>query len=213
MINNFSNQSKSSFNNHKALDRPVHLGAMASQLESTSNQWKSIWTSSKEIDSKVDVKKLEKAEAKLKLKQEKREGDEGKDKPSFQVIKEASVNQMISKKDVKQESRGTNRTKDIKIENFDLAFGDHILLKSAELTMGFGRRYGLCGRNGIGKSTLLRMISNGSLMIPKHITILHVEQEVIGDDTTALNSVLECDELRNGLLQEEKQLTGKKITF
>lgn len=50
------------------------------------------------------------------------------------------------------------------------------------------------------------MISNGSLVIPGHISILHVEQEVIGDDTTALESVLECDTVRTKLMNEEKEL-------
>ena len=34
-----------------------------------------------------------------------------------------------------------------------------VLLLGADLLMSQGRRYGLVGRNGIGKSTLLRMIS------------------------------------------------------
>lgn len=54
-----------------------------------------------------------------------------------------------------------------------------VLLQGADLTLAFGRRYGLVGRNGLGKSTLLRMISGGQLRIPSHISILHVEQEVI----------------------------------
>lgn len=53
------------------------------------------------------------------------------------------------------------------------------------------------------------MISNGSLVIPSHIRILHVEQEVIGDDTTALDSVLECDTVRKELLKREENLTKK----
>lgn len=53
------------------------------------------------------------------------------------------------------------------------------------------------------------MISNGSLAIPSHISILHVEQEVIGDDTIALDSVLECDTVRTNLLIEEKSLSQK----
>ena len=52
------------------------------------------------------------------------------------------------------------------------------------------------------------MISNGSLVIPSHISILHVEQEVIGDETIALESVLECDKQRNDLIKEEKLLTA-----
>lgn len=70
-----------------------------------------------------------------------------------------------------------------------------------------GRRYGLVGRNGLGKTTLLRMISAKQLKIPSHISILHVEQEVVGDDTIALQSVLECDTVRENLLRREKEIT------
>jgi len=34
-----------------------------------------------------------------------------------------------------------------------------VLLKEADLMLIFGRRYGLVGRNGIGKTTLIKMIS------------------------------------------------------
>lgn len=36
--------------------------------------------------------------------------------------------------------------------------------------------------------------------------VLHVEQEVAGDDTTALESVLECDQERSTLLSQETKL-------
>lgn len=53
-------------------------------------------------------------------------------------------------------------------------------------------------------------------MIPSHISVLHVEQEVEGDKTIALESVLECDEEREKLLREEKaislQLSSRYIT-
>lgn len=64
------------------------------------------------------------------------------------------------------------------------------------------------GRNGLGKTTLLRMISNKSLRIPSHVSILHVEQEVVGDDTVALDSVLECDTVRENLLKKEKEINA-----
>ena len=48
----------------------------------------------------------------------------------------------------------------------------------ASLTLAHGRRYGLIGRNGVGKSTLLRHIAMREVPIPSHITILFVEQEV-----------------------------------
>uniref|UniRef100_A0A4Y0BFJ0 ABC transporter domain-containing protein n=1 Tax=Anopheles funestus TaxID=62324 RepID=A0A4Y0BFJ0_ANOFN len=50
------------------------------------------------------------------------------------------------------------------------------------------------------------MISGKQLQIPSHISVLHVEQEVVGDDTTALESVLEVDTVRTHLLQREREL-------
>lgn len=82
-------------------------------------------------------------------------------------------------------------------------------MAGADLTLAFGRRYCLIGRNGIGKTTLLKMISSGQLKIPTHIRILHVEQEVVGDDTAAIDSVLECDFKRQSLLDSEKELSEK----
>jgi hypothetical protein len=45
----------------------------------------------------------------------------------------------------------------------------------------------------MGKTTLLRAISDRELKIPNHITILHVEQEVDGDETLAIDAVLQAD--------------------
>lgn len=81
-----------------------------------------------------------------------------------------------------------------------------VLLQNTNLLLSFGRRYGLVGRNGLGKTTLLRMISDKQLAIPSHITVLHVEQEVHGDDTKAVDSVLECDIERTNLLTREKEI-------
>ncbi len=51
---------------------------------------------------------------------------------------------------------------------------------------------------------------SGQLVIPSHISVLHVEQEVIGDETQALQSVLESDESREALLKEEREI-GEKM--
>jgi elongation factor 3 len=44
---------------------------------------------------------------------------------------------------------------------FSLAYGAKILLNTAVLRLKRGKRYGLCGKNGTGKSTLMRAIHNG----------------------------------------------------
>jgi elongation factor 3 len=54
---------------------------------------------------------------------------------------------------------------------FSLAYGAKILLNTATLRLKRGHRYGLCGKNGTGKSTLMRAITNGSVKIPISISI------------------------------------------
>ena len=61
---------------------------------------------------------------------------------------------------------------------------------------------------GVGKTTLLRAIAGRELSFPAATSILHVEQEVVGDETTAVDSVLECDQERTKLLRREKELVG-----
>uniref|UniRef100_A0A673HP37 ABC transporter domain-containing protein n=1 Tax=Sinocyclocheilus rhinocerous TaxID=307959 RepID=A0A673HP37_9TELE len=157
----------------------------------------------------VDAKKLEKAEAKLKAKHERRnEKDSQKSSSSPLVLEEASASQASSKKENRVDSSGKNRSYDIRIENFDVSFGERCLLLGAELCLASGRRYGLIGRNGLGKTTLLKMLASRSLRVPLHISILHVEQEVAGDDTVALQSVLESDTVREELLKEERTLNA-----
>ncbi|NWZ66228.1 ABCF3 protein, partial [Acrocephalus arundinaceus] len=157
----------------------------------------------------VNAKKLEKAEARLKAKQDKRLERDSLKSSGPVVLEEASASQASSKKETRMESSGKNKSYDVRIENFDVSFGERVLLTGADLNLAFGRRYGLVGRNGLGKTTLLKMIASQSLRIPSHISILHVEQEVAGDETPALQSVLECDTNRESLLREERDLTAK----
>merc|ERR550534_1756333 len=109
----------------------------------------------------------------------------------------------------KAESGMALLTKYIRLEGFDVAFGEKVLLKNADMTLTYGRRYGMFGRNGLGKSTLLRMMSSRQLVLPGHLSILHVEQEVVGDETIALQSVLESDTVRESLLAEEISINKK----
>merc|ERR1712168_190317 len=148
-------------------------------------------------------------EAKIKKKQDKISETVNNNKiGNSLIIEEASVSQMGDRKETNKDKAGTNMACDIKLENFDVSYGDKTLLQGADLQLIHGRRYGFCGRNGLGKTTLLRMLAGRHLRIPPHVTVLHVEQEVVGDDTTALQSVLECDTKRESLLQEEKTISS-----
>ncbi|SJL05383.1 uncharacterized protein ARMOST_08750 [Armillaria ostoyae] len=161
--------------------------------------------------SRVDVKKLEKQEAKLKAKIEKRarrdlyEGSKLLDAHR----KQQTYEEMYMKINPLEAVNSKNKSRDIHLPSIDVNFGSNRILTGATLTLAHGRRYGLIGRNGVGKSTLLRHIAMREVPIPAHISILFVEQEIIGDDTTAIDSVLKADVWRDHLLKEEAALNVK----
>jgi len=106
---------------------------------------------------------------------------------------------------------------DIKIEKFSIAAKGKDLFRDASLMIAQGRRYGLVGPNGHGKTTLLRHIGSKSLQIPPNIDALICEQEVVADERSALETVLSSDEKRTSLLNECKDLEaqqekGKDVT-
>ena len=73
---------------------------------------------------------------------------------------------------------------------------------------------GLVGRNGTGKTTFLRYMAMHAIDgIPDNCQILHVEQEVAGDNTTALQCVLNTDIERTQLLEEEAQLIAQQVEY
>jgi hypothetical protein len=61
-----------------------------------------------------------------------------------------------------------------------------------------------------GKTTLLRHLASHEIKgIPATCQVLHVEQEVVGDDTQVLQAVLQCDVERSQLLAEEQELLNR----
>ncbi|XP_028587563.2 ATP-binding cassette sub-family F member 3 [Podarcis muralis] len=190
------------------LDAPIQLSKITDNYDSGMDVLPGLMLK-RDQNSIVNAKKLEKAEARLKAKQTKKQDRDSMKSGSPLVLEEASASQAASKKETRLETSGKNKSYDVRIENFDVSFGERVLLTGADLNLAYGRRYGLVGRNGLGKTTLLKMIASNNLRIPSHISILHVEQEVAGDDTPALQSVLECDTTRESLLKEEKELTAR----
>ncbi|XP_041068892.1 ATP-binding cassette sub-family F member 1 isoform X1 [Carcharodon carcharias] len=95
---------------------------------------------------------------------------------------------------------------DIKLERFSISAHGKELFINADLYIVAGRRYGLVGPNGKGKTTLLKHIQNRVLNIPPNIDVLLCEQEVRADNTAAVDAVLKADIKRIKLLEEERQL-------
>lgn len=166
----------------------------------------------RQIESRVDVKKLEKQERKIAKKVAKRNNKFVKYEASklLSEQKKEDYDSFFLEINPLDFGSSAGKSKDIKVDNFDLYVGDgQRILSDTSLTLAYGRRYGLVGQNGIGKSTLLRALSRRELNIPKHITILHVEQEIRGDDTPALQTVLDADVWRKSLLQEEVKINER----
>lgn len=112
---------------------------------------------------------------------------------------------------VNHSSEGGPAVRDIHMENFSVTVGGRDLIQEATITLAFGRHYGLVGRNGTGKTSFLRAMAMHAIDgIPKNCQILHVEQEVVGDDTIALQCVLNADVERVHLLQEEARLVQQQ---
>ena len=90
---------------------------------------------------------------------------------------------------------------DVKIERFSMQVNGQELISECNLELNHGRRYGLIGQNGCGKSNLLSAIAKREIPIPEHIDIYHLREEAAPSDRTALESVvdhikLEIEKLR-----------------
>jgi len=82
------------------------------------------------------------------------------------------------------------RALDVKIGGFSLAAYGRELIKDTTLELTIGRRYGLIGQNGSGKSTMLKCLAAREVPIPDHIDIFLLEEEASKTDMTALEMIL-----------------------
>jgi ATP-binding cassette subfamily F protein 2 len=112
----------------------------------------------------------------------------------------ASIEKLAN--DVKDLSLDNNRTasgvltshkdsRDIKIESFSLSFYSQILVQESTIELNFGRRYGLLGANGSGKSTFLECLAAREVPIPEHIDIYLLKEEFPPTEMTALEAVIQ----------------------
>lgn len=115
----------------------------------------------------------------------------------------------ISQAEMSSRQAMLENASDIKLERFSISAHGKELFVNADLLIVAGRRYGLVGPNGKGKTTLLKHIANRALSIPPNIDVLLCEQEVVADDTPAVQAVLKADTRRLKLLEEEKQLQAR----
>ncbi|KAL4929603.1 putative AAA family ATPase GCN20 [Aspergillus undulatus] len=204
----------------KKLDQAINVGAqrnMSSTLGLAGGNVDLESVGTRKMESRVDRKKLEKAERKIRAKQEK------KQMKTVQYEASRLLNEPDAAMSYEEFFMAVNplhlgadsqaKSKDIKLDGIDISVGGNRILSEAALTLAYGRRYGLVGQNGIGKSTLLRALSRREVAIPSHISILHVEQEITGDDTPALQAVLDADVWRKRLLADQEKISNQLQTI
>ncbi|KAM4771075.1 ATP-binding cassette sub-family F member 3-like [Rhinophrynus dorsalis] len=109
--------------NQVLLQAPIQLSQISDSYDADP-QIQNVLLMKKDQSSAIDVKKLEKAEAKLKSKLEKRSERDSQKGNGNLVMEEASASQAASKKENRIESSGKNKSYDIRIENFDVSFGE-----------------------------------------------------------------------------------------
>lgn len=120
------------------------------------------------------------------------------------------------------------------IENLQKSYGDRLLFEKVSLGLSEGERVGILGRNGVGKTTFLRILAglesadNGNVVFNKQVRYKYLEQlpEYKNKDTiyqTVLNGNEElsslfsdfyklCDEVENTHSQEANEKLHKIST-
>jgi len=110
-------------------------------------------------------------------------------------------------------------SRDIKIDQFSLGVHGRELVKDTRIELTYGRKYGLIGANGSGKSTILAALAAREVPIPDHIDIWHLHGEAPPSDRTAIESVVDyvqkeyarLEELTLTLLEEDAEANSDLI--
>ncbi|HLV35725.1 MAG TPA: ABC-F type ribosomal protection protein [Spirillospora sp.] len=106
----------------------------------------------------------------------------------------------------------------LSIDHIVKSYGYHQILNGVSFVVNAGERVGLVGANGVGKSTLLRIISgeveadSGTITIPAGLQIGYLPQTVTGDDDQTLadliaESMRHLVELESRMRALEKRMT------
>ncbi|MFK3888201.1 ABC-F family ATP-binding cassette domain-containing protein [Sphingomonas sp. NPDC079357] len=102
----------------------------------------------------------------------------------------------------------------LSLNGITVRLGGRTILDRASAALPPGSRVGLIGRNGAGKSTMVRVIAGllepdeGSADMPRGARIGYIAQEAPAGDSTPLKTVLAADTERAALLEEAEAFDG-----
>ena len=104
----------------------------------------------------------------------------------------------------------TNVMQVLNVTNLKVEFGDYVLFDNVTFSLNDKDRLALIGPNGMGKSTIIKVILNqidktsGDIAFLKGLTIGYLSQEVISDVNHTLKE--EVLEVFSSLIKEEEEL-------
>lgn len=102
-------------------------------------------------------------------------------------------------------------SRDIKLTSVSLLFHGKVLIQDSTLELNYGRRYGLLGENGCGKSTFLKALATREYPIPEHIDIYLLDEPAEPTEYSALeyvvreaqNELKRCEDLVEKIIIED----------
>lgn len=92
--------------------------------------------------------------------------------------------------------------RDVKIDAFSLTAYGKELIKDTMIEFSIGRRYGLIGSNGSGKSTFLKCLAHREVPIPEKIDLHYLAEEAQPSDVTAMEYLIEHAKKEEERLQD-----------
>lgn len=101
----------------------------------------------------------------------------------------------------------------LQISNLTYRIAGRTLIDNASVTVPSGAKTGLVGRNGVGKSTLFKLLcgeisaESGDVQMPRKARIGQVAQEAPGTQDSLIDVVLAADTERTSLLAEAETAT------
>lgn len=94
----------------------------------------------------------------------------------------------------------------ISIKNFDLSVADKKLFEETDLVLSYGQVYGLIGRNGYGKTSLLKQLPK-ICNDENKLRILYLEQELALDSRNPVEFIFDSDIKYKALKEEYEKLS------
>lgn len=170
---------------------------------------------------------MPKTSAKNKLKKKQKKAKKGgkkdiKQKPNVDEKEEkkqdggyvSGKKALLKKYDIRLGPKGyipaaSGTPKSIHIDEFSMVDpgGGRELLTKTSINIKENSIYGLVGKNGFGKTTLLKLMYNYEIEgFPNHIRMVIVNQEELFLDDGILQAVLAADEIRSQLIKTEDRL-------